>query len=207
LSSLRYSTLGQYNKNVGSPNSRTRIYSTRMLRGSSRYRSISAAGLRPSSAANPPVAAVAVDVRDRQTDGRTDGRTVCRFMTLIKYYAERVTTCEVAAAAAVAADTSLLTTHQYSSAGGTMTNACRATNYQRHCWLATLPHAPSQFALPSHRRFPPYGPPRPPSFLVAVRGRQPGHPPDPFGRTSSADCRPHGYLGYLGQNCPWIHFV
>ena len=130
------------------------------------------------------------------TDRRTDGRTVCRFMTLIKYYAERVTTCEVAAAAAVAADTSLLTTHQYSSAGGTMTNACRATNYQRHCWLATLPHAPSQFALPSHRRFPPYGPPRPPSFLVAVRGRQPGHPPDPFGRTSSADCRPHGYLGY-----------
>jgi len=36
---------------------------------------------RPTSAANPPTATAAVDRRERQTDGRTDGRTLDRFMT------------------------------------------------------------------------------------------------------------------------------
>jgi len=45
-------------------------------RGSSSYQSISAAGPRPTSAANPPEDAVAVDRRDRQTDGRTLDRLI-----------------------------------------------------------------------------------------------------------------------------------
>jgi len=50
-------------------------------RGSSSYRSISAAGPSPTSAANPPAAAAAVDRRDRQTDGQTHDR----FTTLTAY--------------------------------------------------------------------------------------------------------------------------
>ena len=41
---------------------------------------------RPTSAANPSVAAAAVDRRDRQTDGRT----LDRFVTFTAYYAHRV---------------------------------------------------------------------------------------------------------------------
>jgi len=42
---------------------------------------------RPTSAANPPAAAAAVDRRDRQTDGWT----LNRFLTLTAYYADGVT--------------------------------------------------------------------------------------------------------------------
>ena len=52
----------------------------------SSYRSISAAGTRPTSAANPPAAALTVGRRERQTDGRT----LDRFMTLTVYYADGV---------------------------------------------------------------------------------------------------------------------
>jgi len=46
---------------------------------------------RLTSAANPPAAAaVAVDRRGRQTDGRTDGQTNNRFTTLAAYCADRV---------------------------------------------------------------------------------------------------------------------
>jgi len=58
------------------------MYAARMSRGSSNYRSISTAGPRPFSAANPPAAAAAVDRRDRQTDGRT----LDRVMTLTAHY-------------------------------------------------------------------------------------------------------------------------
>ena len=47
---------------------------------------------RSTSAASPPAGAAAVDRRDRQTDGRTEGRTHDRFMTLTAYYADRVIT-------------------------------------------------------------------------------------------------------------------
>jgi len=40
---------------------------------------------RPTSAANPPVAAAAVNRRDRQTDRRTNGQTLDRFVTLTAY--------------------------------------------------------------------------------------------------------------------------
>ena len=59
---------------------------SRMSRGSSCYRSISAARARPTSAANPPAAAAAVERRDRRT---TDGRTLDRFNTFTAYYADR----------------------------------------------------------------------------------------------------------------------
>jgi len=49
-----------------------------MSRVSSSYRPISAAGPRPTSAANPPAVDDAVDQRDRQTDGRTDARSLHR---------------------------------------------------------------------------------------------------------------------------------
>jgi len=46
---------------------------------------------RLTSAANPPAAAaVAVDRRGRQTDGRTDGQTNNRFTTLAAYCTDRV---------------------------------------------------------------------------------------------------------------------
>ena len=43
------------------------------------------------SAANPSAAAAAIDRRDKQTDGRTDGQTLGCFMTLTAYYADRAT--------------------------------------------------------------------------------------------------------------------
>jgi len=49
-------------------------------------RAAAAAIDRPTSAANPSVAAAAVDRRDRQTDGRT----LDRFVTFTAYYAHRV---------------------------------------------------------------------------------------------------------------------
>jgi len=59
------------NKYAGPPYSRAKIYAAHMSRGSSGYRSISAAaGPRPTSAANPPAAADAVDRWDKQTDGQ-----------------------------------------------------------------------------------------------------------------------------------------
>jgi len=64
------------NRCVRLPYSRTKINAARMSRDSSSYRTISAAV--PTSAANPPVSAAAVDRRNRQTDGRT----LDRFMTL-----------------------------------------------------------------------------------------------------------------------------
>ena len=51
-------------------------------RGSSSNQSISAAGPRPTSAANPPDDAVAIDRRERQTDGRT----LDRLMIITVYY-------------------------------------------------------------------------------------------------------------------------
>jgi len=46
----------------------------------------------PTSAANPPAAAAAVDRRDRHigTNGRMDGRTLARFITLTAFSADRV---------------------------------------------------------------------------------------------------------------------
>jgi len=57
-----------------------------MLRSSSNYQSIDVCCPRPTSAANPPTAAAAVDRRDRQTDGQT----LDRFMTLAAFCADRV---------------------------------------------------------------------------------------------------------------------
>ena len=54
---------------IGPPCSRAKIYAARVSRGGSSYRSISAAGQRPHSAANPPAVAAAVDRWDRRTDG------------------------------------------------------------------------------------------------------------------------------------------
>ena len=74
----RQTALCTENKYVGRPYSRAKIYAARMKRGSSSYRSISAAGPRPTSAANPPAAVATVDRWDRQTDGQTDKRTDTR---------------------------------------------------------------------------------------------------------------------------------
>jgi len=57
-----------------------------MLRSSSNYQSIDVCCPRPTSAANPPAAAAAVDRRDRQTDRRT----LDRFMTLAAFCADRI---------------------------------------------------------------------------------------------------------------------
>ena len=78
---LRY-LHAHYNKFVGPPYSRTKIYAARMPRCSRSYRLTSAAGLRPTSAANPPATAASVDRRVRGTDGQTDGRTLDHSMTL-----------------------------------------------------------------------------------------------------------------------------
>jgi len=66
-----------------------KYYAAHMSRCSSSYRSISAAGPRPTSAANPPAAAAAVRSMG-QIDGRTDGRTLDRFVTHTAYDANRV---------------------------------------------------------------------------------------------------------------------
>ena len=60
---------------VGPPCSRTNIYAARMSRGSSGYRSISAARARPQQhTRRPPLLLLSIDGTDRQTDGRTDTR-------------------------------------------------------------------------------------------------------------------------------------
>jgi len=81
---VRATNVNFKNKYAAPPCSRTKIYATRMSRGSSSYRAIFAAGLRPTSAANPPHAVVvmllSIDGMDERTD--TDGR-----------YANRIITC------------------------------------------------------------------------------------------------------------------
>jgi len=63
-------SVASLNKYVGPTYSRTIIYAARMSRSSSSCRAISAAGPRPTSAANPPAAAAAMG----KTDGWTDTR-------------------------------------------------------------------------------------------------------------------------------------
>ena len=58
------------NKYAGPPDSRTKIYAARASCGSSSCMSIDICCPRPTSAANPPAAAAAVDRRDRRTDTR-----------------------------------------------------------------------------------------------------------------------------------------
>jgi len=70
---------------VGHPYSRAKIYAARMSRGSSSYRSISAAG---SQQTRRPPLLLSID----GTEGQSDGRTLDRYMTLTLYYAGRVTT-------------------------------------------------------------------------------------------------------------------
>ena len=56
---------------VGSPYSRTKIYAARMLRGSSSYRSISAARARPQQQTRRLPLLLSIDGTDRRMDGRT----------------------------------------------------------------------------------------------------------------------------------------
>ena len=73
---VRANNVNFKNKYAAPPCSRTKIYATRMSRGSSSYRAIFAAGLRPTSAANPPHAVAVVDRWDGWTDRH--GLTLCR---------------------------------------------------------------------------------------------------------------------------------
>jgi len=63
-----------------------------MSRGSSSYRSLSAASARPQQQIRRPPLLLLIDETDRRTDRRidrrADGLTLDRFMTLTAYYAD-----------------------------------------------------------------------------------------------------------------------
>jgi len=67
----RVLTCDKFNLYVGSSYSRTKIYAGRMSRGSSSYRSISAARARPQQQTRRPPLLLSIDGTDRRTDERT----------------------------------------------------------------------------------------------------------------------------------------
>ena len=67
----RVLTCDKLNEYVGSSYSWTKIYAARVSRGSSSYRSISAARARPQQQTRRPPLLLSIDGTDRRTDGRT----------------------------------------------------------------------------------------------------------------------------------------
>jgi len=82
-----WDTVYEYSKHVGSPYSRTKIYAARVSRVSSSFRSISAARARPQQQTRRTPLLLLID--GTHTHGRTDRRTLGRFMTLTASCADR----------------------------------------------------------------------------------------------------------------------